>query len=81
VRRVEREIVRREFVTDAHPQLIADKISWARAFVLVIKRLLVADVGEVTTDGRAKPIHDSLGARDAGRAMPVARTKDLALSG
>jgi len=44
----------------------------SRALVLVIERLLVADVGEVPADRGVEPIHDALGARDAGCPMAVA---------
>lgn len=44
----------------------------ARAFVLLVERLLVADVGKIASDRRTKPIHDALGTRDLGRAVPVA---------
>src|SRR5208282_3023066 len=46
-----------------------------RALVLVIERLLVADVGEVPADRGTEPIHDALAARDVGRAVAVARTE------
>jgi len=48
-----------------------------RAFVLVIERLLIADIGEVAANRGAESIHDALGARDVSGPMAIARSKDF----